>query len=75
MSLRIAFKSSPRLAGFTLGTFMKWVPVLGLWGGAAGAGVIFFLEPIPRVQDQILSKVPVVGKYWIKNIDPNDVPF
>ncbi|KAK9446493.1 cytochrome b-c1 complex subunit 10 [Limtongia smithiae] len=66
---------NPSFVGFTRQTVMRWVPALGMWGGALGVGALFFLEPIPRVQSVILQSIPVIGKYWIRTVDPNDTPF
>ncbi|KKF93367.1 Ubiquinol-cytochrome-c reductase complex subunit (QCR10) [Ceratocystis platani] len=47
----------------------------GLFGGAAGVAVIFYASGIPRVQDDILKKIPFFGGFFGKEIHPADNPF
>lgn len=51
------------------------VPALGLWGAAAGAGVLFFADSIPRLQRDVYQKIPVVGSYFDKSVPATDSPF
>jgi len=41
------------------------VPTLTTWGVVAGVGTLFFLEPVPLVRRDILSKLPVIGKRYV----------
>ncbi len=45
------------------------------FGIAAGAGLLLFLDGIPKVQRDILQKVPIVGGYFIHEVPPEDNPF
>ncbi|KAI9903843.1 hypothetical protein N3K66_000372 [Trichothecium roseum] len=45
------------------------------YGGAAGIALLFYASGIPRVQTDILQKVPFIGNYFIKEINPADNPF
>ncbi|KAL5614824.1 uncharacterized protein BROUX77_000661 [Berkeleyomyces rouxiae] len=47
----------------------------GLYGAAAGVAVIFYASGIPRVQDDILKKIPFFGGFFGKEIHPADNPF
>ncbi|KAK9383076.1 cytochrome b-c1 complex subunit 10 [Kockiozyma suomiensis] len=75
MATRITHKYNPTFSGFSRQVLLRWAPNLGLWGGAIGVGALFLLEPIPRVQNVILSKLPILGDYWVRPIDPADSPF
>ncbi|KAK7206793.1 cytochrome b-c1 complex subunit 10 [Myxozyma melibiosi] len=75
MAMRITLKPTPTILGFPPSTLIRWTPILGFWGAAAGAGALFLLEPIPRVRNDILSKIPVLGNYWVRPVDPADSPF
>ena len=43
-------------------------------GFAVSAGLIalFFLGEVPRVREDILMNIPVVGSYWERSIAPED---
>ncbi|EMC96305.1 hypothetical protein BAUCODRAFT_156498 [Baudoinia panamericana UAMH 10762] len=48
---------------------------------AAGMGIslgifgIFFLDAVPRVQRDILQKLPFIGSYFVHEVPPEDNPF
>ncbi|OAA66546.1 Cytochrome b-c1 complex, subunit 10 [Niveomyces insectorum RCEF 264] len=44
-------------------------------GVAAAIGVLFYASGIPRVQRDILQKIPVIGGYFVKEVNPADSPF
>ncbi|KAL2293048.1 hypothetical protein FJTKL_08053 [Diaporthe vaccinii] len=44
-------------------------------GGVALFAVIFYASGIPRVQRDILQRVPFLGSYFINEIPPEDNPF
>lgn len=46
--------------------------ILGSFGITTGVFLIFFFGEIPRVRTDILSKIPVLGPYWKRPIDPED---
>ncbi|KAK9479556.1 cytochrome b-c1 complex subunit 10 [Lipomyces japonicus] len=73
--MAVTYKYTPNFLGFNAKLIARWSPVLAVWGGAAGIGALFLLEPIPRVRNDILKKIPVLGNYWERPIDPNDSPF
>ncbi|EOO01122.1 putative 3-hydroxybutyryl- dehydrogenase protein [Phaeoacremonium minimum UCRPA7] len=45
------------------------------FGGVALFAVIFYASGIPRVQKDILQKVPVIGGYFVNEIPASDNPF
>ncbi len=47
----------------------------GMFGVAAGVGVLLFLDGVPRVQRDILQKVPIIGPYFVHEVPPEDNPF
>ncbi|KAI0597418.1 ubiquinol-cytochrome-c reductase complex subunit-domain-containing protein [Biscogniauxia sp. FL1348] len=65
----------PNIAGWT----MKQITGLGLktgaFGGVALFAVIFYASGIPRVQRDILQKVPFIGSYFINEIPASDNPY
>ncbi|KAJ8103451.1 cytochrome b-c1 complex subunit 10 [Lipomyces tetrasporus] len=73
--MRVQYRYNPAILGVTPQVITRWVPIFGLWGGAVGVAALFFLEPIPRVRNVILQKIPAVGSYWDRPVDPNDSPF
>ncbi|KAK6082640.1 hypothetical protein SCUP234_00434 [Seiridium cupressi] len=47
----------------------------GAFGGVALFAVIFYASGIPRVQNDILMKVPGLRGYFVKDIPASDNPF
>ncbi|KAK7957223.1 uncharacterized protein PG986_006445 [Apiospora aurea] len=47
----------------------------GAFGGVALFAVIFYASGIPRVQNDILMKVPGLRSYYVKDIPASDNPF
>ncbi|KAG0125273.1 ubiquinol-cytochrome-c reductase complex subunit-domain-containing protein [Tuber indicum] len=46
------------------------------FAAVAGGTVIFILEGVPRVQKDILQKLPLIGSYWTGREKPaSDNPF
>ena len=39
------------------------------------AQLIFVLNKVPKVRSDILSKLPVVGEYFVREVPPEDNPF
>ncbi|KAK0121490.1 hypothetical protein ONS95_009784 [Cadophora gregata] len=58
------FKHATRL-GMTLGAF----------GGVAGVFAIFFFAEVPKVRNDIMVKVPIIGQHFVKEIPASDNPF
>lgn len=42
---------------------------------SAGIFAVFFFDGIPRVQADILQKIPFVGDFYHHEIAPEDNPF
>ncbi|WPH04244.1 Hypothetical protein R9X50_00713300 [Acrodontium crateriforme] len=47
----------------------------GGFGAAAGIFALFFFGGVPRVQRDILQKLPLIGGYFVHEIAPEDNPF
>ncbi|PWW73998.1 hypothetical protein C7212DRAFT_330093 [Tuber magnatum] len=46
------------------------------FAAVAGGTVLFILEGVPRVQKDILQKLPLIGSYWTGREKPaSDNPF
>jgi hypothetical protein len=45
------------------------------FGGVAGFFALFFFAEVPRVREDIMKKVPVLGDYFKVEIPPEDNPF
>jgi len=60
LSPKIAYRYGGMAAGF---------------GVAAGVFAIFFFAEVPKVRNDILSKMPVIGDYFVREIPPEDNPF
>ncbi|CAG8478429.1 9167_t:CDS:2 [Paraglomus occultum] len=57
-------KVQPHFLGITPELVRRWAPSGFGFLIAAGVVAIQFAEPIPRVRKDILSKIPVAGRYW-----------
>jgi len=68
-------KVQPHVGFVTPEKMLRWSPSLMLWGGAAAVAALLFTEGIPRVRRDILERLPAVGEYWDRPIDPHDSPF
>ena len=44
-------------------------------GVSAGVFAIFFFNGVPRVQQDILQKVPFIGSFFVHEVAPEDNPF
>ncbi|KAL2153765.1 hypothetical protein VTH82DRAFT_4920 [Thermothelomyces myriococcoides] len=60
------------VAGITSKTFVRTGVKTGLYGGVGLFAVLFFASGIPRIQQDILQKVPIIGKHFVREIHPAD---
>lgn len=44
-------------------------------GGALGFAALWFFAEVPKVRDDIFKKIPVLDKFFTKEIAPEDNPF
>lgn len=47
----------------------------GGFGAVAGIFALFFFGGVPRVQKDILQKVPIIGPFFKHEVAPEDDPF
>ncbi|ROV95279.1 hypothetical protein VPNG_08949 [Cytospora leucostoma] len=65
----------PHVAGITPKTLLNvGIKSAGL-GGVALFAVIFYASGIPKVQHDVLQKVPFIGSYFVNVVAPEDNPF
>lgn len=50
-------------------------PIGAAFGVSAGIFAVFFFDGIPRVQADILQKIPFIGEFYHNEIAPEDNPF
>ncbi|KAK4243928.1 ubiquinol-cytochrome-c reductase complex subunit-domain-containing protein [Corynascus novoguineensis] len=60
------------VAGIPPKTLFRTAVKSGLYGGVGLFAVIYFASGVPRIQQDILQKVPVIGKYFVREIHPAD---
>ncbi|KAK5172781.1 uncharacterized protein LTR77_002901 [Saxophila tyrrhenica] len=56
----------------------KYAPhamISGAFAVAAGTGVLLLFDAVPKVQRDILQKVPIIGPYFVHEVPPEDNPF
>ncbi|KAI2003282.1 hypothetical protein LOZ67_004454 [Ophidiomyces ophidiicola] len=63
---------APNFHGFTLAQATKAGVIASGFGVAAGIFAVFFFGEVPRVRQDILMNVPVIGGYWERKIAPED---
>ncbi|MBW0475603.1 hypothetical protein O181_015318 [Austropuccinia psidii MF-1] len=68
-------KPQPNVMGITPATVSRWVPILGIWGLGTGAFVTLAASSIPRFQEDVLKKIPLVSSYYKSTIPDCDKPF
>jgi Ubiquinol-cytochrome-c reductase complex subunit (QCR10) len=45
------------------------------FGVSAGIFALFFFGEVPKVRNDILVKLPVIGDYFVREVPPEDNPF
>ncbi|CEG76005.1 hypothetical protein RMATCC62417_10966 [Rhizopus microsporus] len=56
--------TNPYFSFITPEKLIKVAPSLATWGAAAGSAVLLFGSDVPLVKKDLLSKIPIAGKYW-----------
>lgn len=56
-------------------TFTYSGATAGGFGAVAGIFALFFFGQVPKVRDDILGKMPLIGSYFHVEIPPEDNPF
>ncbi|KAK0629590.1 ubiquinol-cytochrome-c reductase complex subunit-domain-containing protein [Bombardia bombarda] len=65
----------PNFGGITAQSLFRFVPTAAGFGSVALVAVLFLTSGIPRIQNDILKKLPFVTPYYEKNIPASDNPF
>ncbi|OAL55391.1 hypothetical protein IQ07DRAFT_639075 [Pyrenochaeta sp. DS3sAY3a] len=61
--------------GFTLQSVRATGLITAGIGGALGFAALWFFAEVPKVRDDIMKKVPILDKFFTKEIAPEDNPF
>ncbi|KAK1768021.1 ubiquinol-cytochrome-c reductase complex subunit-domain-containing protein [Phialemonium atrogriseum] len=65
----------PNVAGITSKQLFRYGLNAGAFGGVALVGVLYYASGIPRIQQDILQKIPFLRGYFIHEIPASDNPF
>ncbi|RYO82606.1 hypothetical protein DL766_010490 [Monosporascus sp. MC13-8B] len=65
----------PQIAGLSLRQLSKLGMNYAAFGGVALFAVVYYASGIPRLQRDILQKLPVIGKNFVHEIPASDNPF
>ncbi|KAI5813894.1 ubiquinol-cytochrome-c reductase complex subunit-domain-containing protein [Pyronema omphalodes] len=65
------------ISGFPLKNLTHHAVSAAAFGGVALVAVLYLGEGIPRVQNDVLKKIPVINEYWLskKPVPASDSPF
>ncbi|KAB8292483.1 hypothetical protein EYC80_008197 [Monilinia laxa] len=69
------YKIQPHIAGWTPKAASKVGLTLAGFGASAGFFALFFFSDIPRVRNDIMVKIPIIGDRWRREIPASDNPF
>ncbi|KAM0666993.1 hypothetical protein ACQRIT_005682 [Beauveria bassiana] len=69
------YQFQPNFHGWSSQTIFRSAFRLSLFGGAAAVGALLFTSGIPRIQHDILDKIPGMAQFYRKEVHPQDNPF
>ncbi|KAF2154741.1 hypothetical protein K461DRAFT_266117 [Myriangium duriaei CBS 260.36] len=69
------YKIAPNFHGISLTRASQFGTMAAGFGIAAGIFAVFFFGEVPKVRKDILSKLPVIGDNFIREVAPEDNPF
>ncbi|KAF7546829.1 hypothetical protein G7Z17_g8165 [Cylindrodendrum hubeiense] len=69
------YQAQPHFLGFTGQSAFRIGSRLAMYGAPAIVGVLMFASGIPRVQRDVLEKIPGMANLFKKEIHPADNPF
>ena len=61
--------------GLSPGRAWTYGTIMAGFGVTAGIFAVFFFGEVPKVRNDILSKMPMIGEYFVREIPPEDNPF
>ncbi|KAJ9618489.1 hypothetical protein H2203_009086 [Taxawa tesnikishii (nom. ined.)] len=69
------YRTAANFHGIDLRRATKFGVTAAGFGGVAGIFALFFFGDVPRVRKDILSRIPGIGGYFVREIPPEDNPF
>ncbi|KAF2726933.1 hypothetical protein EJ04DRAFT_517565 [Polyplosphaeria fusca] len=69
------YKTALNYQGWTAKHLVRYGSMAAGFGGVAGFFALWFFAEVPRVRDDIITKVPILGDYFVKEVAPEDNPF
>ncbi|KAI5777819.1 ubiquinol-cytochrome-c reductase complex subunit-domain-containing protein [Geopyxis carbonaria] len=70
------FRPQLHIQGYPLRSLVPLAVGTAAFGGVAVGALLFFGSGIPRVQNDVLKKLPVIGGYWEgRELPASDNPF
>ncbi|QLI65600.1 uncharacterized protein G6M90_00g019110 [Metarhizium brunneum] len=70
------YKFQPNINGWNQTSLLRTGVRSASFGGAAVVGLLLYVSGIPRVQRDVLQKIPFVGSYFVQpEVHPQDNPF
>ncbi|KAK6596620.1 hypothetical protein H4I96_09272 [Botrytis cinerea] len=66
------YKIQPHIAGWTPKAASKVGLTLAGFGATAGFFALFFFSDIPKVRNDIMVKIPIIGDRWRREIPASD---
>ncbi|KAK1446791.1 hypothetical protein CCUS01_02350, partial [Colletotrichum cuscutae] len=64
------YNTIPNVGGWTIASVVKLGTRAAGFGAAAGVAALFYTSGIPRIQNDILVKIPIVGPKFLKEVPP-----
>lgn len=61
--------------GWSVTRTLRFGTIAAGFGVSAGIFALFFFGEVPKVRNDILQKMPVIGDYFVREIPPEDNPF
>ncbi|KAK5136426.1 hypothetical protein LTR08_003071 [Meristemomyces frigidus] len=69
------YKIGPHVSGIDMSKGATMAYLAAGFGGVAGIFALFFFDGVPRVQRDILQKLPIIGSFYVHEVPPEDNPF
>ncbi|KAH9832733.1 ubiquinol cytochrome c reductase 85 kDa subunit [Teratosphaeria destructans] len=69
------YKVGMHFSGVNASTLAWYGSLAAGMGVSAGIFALYFFSGVPRVQKDILQKLPIIGKQFVHEVPPEDNPF
>lgn len=63
------------MMGLSMTKAISYGSILAGFGVSAGIFALFFFAEVPKVRNDIMSKMPFIGEYFVREVPPEDNPF